>query len=119
MTGVLTQVRGLGIRVAIDDFGSGFSALSYLRELRVDEIKLDRHFISTVTSDPRTAAVVRAVIDLTHDLGSVVVAEGVEDAATVAWLRDANCDVAQGYFFGRPIEAAAVPELVGLPAEHL
>ena len=119
VTGVLTQVRGLGIRVAIDDFGSGFSALSYLRELRVDEIKLDRHFISTVTSDPRTAAVVRAVIDLTHDLGSVVVAEGVEDAATVAWLRDANCDVAQGYFFGRPIEAAAVPELVGLPAEHL
>ena len=112
VTGVLGQLREQGIRVAIDDFGSGFSALSYLRELRIDEIKLDRHFIATVASDPRAAAVVRAVIDLTHDLGSVVVAEGVEEPATAAWLRDRGCDMAQGYYFGKPIEAADVPGLV-------
>lgn len=112
VTGVLGQLRERGIRVAIDDFGSGFSALSYLRELRIDEIKLDRHFIATAASDPRAAAVVHAVIDLTHDLGSVVVAEGVEEPATAAWLRDRGCDMAQGYYFGRPIGAADVPGLV-------
>ena len=117
VTGVLGQLRGRGIRVAIDDFGSGFSALSYLRELRIDEIKLDRHFIATVTSDPRAAAVVRAVIDLTHDLGSVVVAEGVEEEATAAWLRDRGCDIAQGYYFGRPVDAADVPDLVRIAAQ--
>ncbi|MGE0215056.1 putative bifunctional diguanylate cyclase/phosphodiesterase [Mycolicibacterium sp.] len=116
VTAVLTQLRTQGIRVAIDDFGSGYSALSYLRDLPIDEVKLDRHFIASVTTDDRAAAVVRAVIDLTHDLGMTVVAEGVEEAATAVWLRDHQCDIGQGYYFGRPIEAAAVPALVGAAA---
>lgn len=111
VTGVLEQLRAHGIRVAIDDFGSGYSALSYLRDLLIDEIKLDRHFIASVTADPRAAAIVRAVIDLTHGLGMTVVAEGIEEAATGRWLRDSGCDVGQGFYFGRPLDAADVPGL--------
>ncbi|CAN3130376.1 putative bifunctional diguanylate cyclase/phosphodiesterase [Mycobacterium sp. smrl_JER01] len=115
----LGQLRERGIRVSIDDFGSGYSALSYLRDLLIDEIKLDRRFIASVTCDSRAAAVVRAVIDLTHDLGMTVVAEGVEDAATADWLRDRGCDVGQGYLFGRPICASEVPDLVRLVSHPL
>ena len=87
VTAVLGRFRDRGIRVAIDDFGSGYSALSYLRQLPIDEVKLDRHLIASVTSDTRAAAVVRAVIDLTHDLGMTVVAEGVEDGGTAPLSR--------------------------------
>ncbi len=112
VTEVLHQLRARGIRVAIDDFGSGYSALSYLRDLPIDEIKLDRFFIAPVHRDGRAAAVVRAVIDLAHDLQITVVAEGVEEAATASWLRDKGCDVGQGYFFGRPMEPSDVLDLV-------
>ena len=115
VTSVLRRLRKDGMRVAVDDFGSGYSALSYLRDLPIDEIKLDRHFIASVTTDNRAAAVVRAVIDLAHDLQITVVAEGVEDGATADWLRDQSCDVGQGYHFGKPIDAAGVPDLVALP----
>lgn len=114
VTGVLQQLRDHGIRVAIDDFGSGYSALSYLRDLRIDEIKLDRSFIAAVTTNPRAATVVRAVIDLTHGLGMVVVAEGIEETATAEWLRDSGCDVGQGYLFGKPSDPGDIPNLVGL-----
>lgn len=111
VTGVLEELREYGIRVAIDDFGSGYSALSYLRDLSIDEVKLDRQFIASVTSDHRAAVVVRAVIDLTHGLGMTVVAEGIEEADAAIWLRDSGCDVGQGYYFGRPMEPSAVPGL--------
>ena len=103
--------------MAIDDFGSGYSALSYLRNLPIDEVKLDRHFIASVTSDGRAATVVRAVIDLTHELGITVVAEGVEDAATANWLRDHGCDIGQGYYFGKPVAADKVLELIEVAVE--
>ena len=77
-------------------------------DLPIDEVKLDRNFIAPVTSDPRAAAVAQAVIDLTHDLGATVVAEGIEDVATADWLRDHGCDVGQGYLFGRPVEAGQI-----------
>ncbi|MGQ9348234.1 MULTISPECIES: putative bifunctional diguanylate cyclase/phosphodiesterase [Mycolicibacterium] len=112
VTDVLQQLRHCGIRVAIDDFGSGYSALSYLRDLPIDEIKLDRYFVAPVTEDPRAAAVVSAVIDLAHDLGIVVVAEGVEEPVTAHWLRGKQCDIAQGYYFGRPTDRAHLPGLV-------
>lgn len=112
VTEVLRQLRDSGIRVAIDDFGSGYSALSYLRDLPIDEIKLDRFFIAPVHRDGRAAAVVRAVIELAHDLQITVVAEGVEEAATATWLRDRGCDIGQGYYFGRPMDASGVPDLV-------
>ena len=116
VTAVLRRLRQLGIRVAIDDFGSGYSALSYLRDLPIDEIKLDRHFIASVTADARAAAVVRAVIDLTHDLGITVVAEGVEDAETASWLSEHGCDIGQGYHFCKPVDADQIPGLVATGA---
>lgn len=112
VTEVLNLLRQKGIRVSIDDFGSGYSALSYLRDLPVDELKLDRHFIAAVSGDPRAAAVVSAMIDLTHDLGISVVAEGVEDCETAAWLRERGCDIGQGYYFGAPVAAVKIPDLV-------
>lgn len=118
VTAVLHRLRDEGIRVAIDDFGSGFSALSYLRDLPVDEVKLDRQFISSITEDKRAAAVVRAVIDLTHELDVTVVAEGVEDAATADWLREHGCDIGQGYYFGAPVGASETPQLIGAPTSR-
>ena len=100
---VLERLRYHGIRIAIDDFGSGYSALSYLRELPIDEIKLDRQFVAPVLVDWRAASIVRAVIDLAHVLGVTTVAEGVENAETAARLREFGCDVAQGYLYSPPI----------------
>jgi diguanylate cyclase (GGDEF)-like protein len=117
VTAVLRRIREYGIRVAIDDFGSGYSALCYLRDLPIDEVKLDRQFISSVTEDARAASVVRAVIDLTQDLGLTVVAEGIEDATTADWLREHGCDVGQGYHLGRPVAASKIAEQIGIPAE--
>lgn len=111
VTTVLHRLREHGIRVAIDDFGSGYSALAYLRDLPIDEVKLDRHFIGSVATDNRAAAVVRAVIDLTHDLGITVVAEGVEDAQTANWLQQRGCDIGQGYHFSKPVDADRIPNL--------
>jgi EAL domain-containing protein (putative c-di-GMP-specific phosphodiesterase class I) len=112
VTAVLHRLREQGIRVAIDDFGSGFSALSYLRDLPIDEVKLDRQFISSITEDTRAAAVVRAIIDLTHELDVTVVAEGIEDAGTADWLREHGCDIGQGYYFGAPVAASMIPQLI-------
>lgn len=112
VTAVLRGLRERGIRVAIDDFGSGYSALSYLRDLQIDEVKLDRYFTASLTSHRRAAAVVRAVIDLSHELGITVVAEGVEDGETAAWLREHGCDIGQGYYLGMPVAAEKVAELV-------
>jgi diguanylate cyclase len=100
---VIEQLQEWGVRIAIDDFGSGYSALSYLRELRVDELKLDRGFVTAVLGDRRAAAIVRAVIDLARELGLTTVAEGVEDTETAALLRGFGCQVAQGYLYSPPL----------------
>ena len=84
---VLNELRQSGIRIAVDDIGSGYSALSYLREPAIDEIKLDRGLIAPISGDARAAAVVRAVLDLAHELDLTTVAEGVEDEETVSRLR--------------------------------
>jgi EAL domain-containing protein (putative c-di-GMP-specific phosphodiesterase class I) len=109
---VLHQLRERGIRVAIDDFGNGYSALSYLRDLPIDEVKLDRHFIAPILVDPRAAAVVRAVVNLAHVLGLTTVAEGVEDAETAARLREYGCDVAQGFYYSPPVSSAELLEII-------
>ena len=109
---VLDCLRERGMRVAIDDFGSGYSALGYLCELPIDEIKLDRQFIAPILVDPRAAAVVRAVVDLAHELGMTTVAEGVENAATTAMLRKYGCDVGQGFHYSRPLTATELRELL-------
>jgi EAL domain-containing protein (putative c-di-GMP-specific phosphodiesterase class I) len=109
---VLERLRQRGIRIAIDDFGSGYSALWYLRELAIDEVKLDRHFIAPIRVDPRAAAVVRGVVDLAHVLGVTTVAEGVENAETAERLREFGCEVAQGYYYSPPVSAAAMMNLL-------
>jgi EAL domain-containing protein (putative c-di-GMP-specific phosphodiesterase class I) len=109
---VLDSLRSHGIRVAIDDFGSGYSALSYLRDLPIDEVKLDRQFVAPILVDPRSASIVRAVIDLSHDLGVTTVAEGVEDEQTAERLREYGCEVVQGYFCSPPVGASDILDLI-------
>ncbi len=105
-------MRRKGIRVAIDDFGSGYSALSYLRDLPIDEVKLDRSFIAPILVDQRADAVVRAVVKLCHVLGLTTVVEGVEDAETAARVREYGCDVGQGFYFSRPVTSEELLELL-------
>jgi diguanylate cyclase (GGDEF)-like protein len=102
---VMAGLRRLGVRLSIDDYGTGYSSLSYLRALPVDELKLDRSFVSHLTSDERAAAIVRSTLQLSLDLGMTMVVEGVEDAATLAALRGWGCDFAQGYHIARPMPA--------------
>lgn len=104
----MQRLRAAGFRFAIDDFGTGYSSLAYLQRLPVEEIKIDRSFISQVTSDAGTAAIARATIELAGSLGLDVVAEGVEDEATWQVLRAMGCSTAQGYFLGRPMPAGEV-----------
>ena len=103
---VLARLRALGVRVSVDDFGTGHSSLAYLKELPVDEVKIDKAFVQHLATDPRDRAIVRAIIGLAHELGLVVVAEGVENRGTWDVLRRAGCDVIQGYFVSRPVSSA-------------
>jgi diguanylate cyclase (GGDEF)-like protein len=105
-TEVLKRLRALGVIVAIDDFGAGQSALGYLKQLPADELKIDRSLIQDLAHSHHDAAIVSAVIDLGHNLGLSVVAEGVEDEATWDRLAALGCDVAQGYYMARPLPAA-------------
>jgi diguanylate cyclase (GGDEF)-like protein len=111
-TAVLATVRELGVRVAIDDFGIGYSSLSYLRRLPVDVVKLDRSFLEDVEGDPNGGDFVRAVIALAHAAGKPVVFEGIETQAQYALVSAAGADVVQGFFFAPPLSANAAEELV-------
>ena len=102
---VLDGLRRLGVRLSIDDYGTGYSSLAYLQALPVDELKLDRSFLRNLTSDPRAAAIVRSTLQLSRELGMTMVAEGVEDAAALTALQEWGCDVAQGFYIGRPMPA--------------
>jgi diguanylate cyclase (GGDEF)-like protein/PAS domain S-box-containing protein len=113
---VLTQVHDLGIGLSIDDFGTGYSSLSYLRRLPVDEIKIDRSFVTSLASrgeDDDDAVIVRSTIELAHNLGLTVVAEGVEDGIALDMLGNYRCDRAQGYFLGRPCPAKELTPRLG------
>jgi len=107
------RLRNIGVRLAIDDFGTGYSSLDYLRSFHVSRLKIDRSFITAVTTSADDAAIVRATIGLAHELGIEVVAEGVETAGQRDFLLTAGCKFAQGYFLGMPMPAAAATELLG------
>ena len=96
----------MGVRLAVDDYGTGYSSLGYLKRLPVSEIKIDKSFVSELTADDNDFVIVRSTIGLAHGLGKVVVAEGVEREETARVLTGLGCDVAQGYYYSRPIPAA-------------
>ncbi|MGN6333238.1 MAG: putative bifunctional diguanylate cyclase/phosphodiesterase [Motilibacteraceae bacterium] len=102
---VLTALRSLGVRLSVDDFGTGQSSLTYLRRLPVSEVKVDRSFVAGLVHEPGDLAVVRAVVDLSRPLGLTVVAEGVETEEARELLREVGCTVAQGYLLSRPLTA--------------
>jgi diguanylate cyclase (GGDEF)-like protein len=102
---VLELLHAMGGTLAIDDFGTGHSSLVYLQRLPIDQIKIDRSFVVNLASSPSDAVIVRSTIDLAHNLGLTVVAEGVEDEGALDMLVEYGCDAAQGYFFSRPVPA--------------
>ena len=104
----LRRLRALGLALSVDDFGTGYSSLSYLRRLEVDSVKIDRSFVAGLGGEPRDAALVRSIIELGHALGLTMVAEGVEEAGQEAFLREAGCDLGQGWLFGRPAPLPAI-----------
>lgn len=108
----LTALRQLGVRLSVDDYGSGQSTLSYLKHLPVHEVKIDKSFVTNIADSRSDAIMVRSTIDLAHALGLEVVAEGVEDEAALAMLREFGCDYAQGYLVGKPIAADALVDWV-------
>jgi len=101
--GVLSLLNSMGIRIAIDDFGTGYSSLAYLKNLPVHELKIDRSFVMNIVRDESDVSIVKSTIDLAHNLGLSVVAEGVEDKESWNILENMNCDVIQGYYISRPL----------------
>lgn len=106
---ILTELRQMGVRVAIDDFGSGYSSLAYLKLFPLDSLKIDRAFISPLPDDGNSAAIVEAIVAMSRKLKLAVVAEGVETAEQSSFLRSIGCDVAQGYLYSRPLPADKLP----------
>ena len=109
---MLAKLRAEGVRIWLDDFGTGFSGLSHLRRVPVDGVKIDRSFVSDVTRDPDDLALTTAIIAMAHSLGITVVAEGIEDEQQYALLRQRNCDLGQGYWFSRPMSSRDFARLV-------
>jgi diguanylate cyclase (GGDEF)-like protein len=109
---VISRLREIGVHTAIDDFGTGYSSLSYLRRLPVDEIKIDKSFVMSMLEDRHDMTIVRTVIDLAHNLDMAVLAEGVEDEATLGKLREFGCDRVQGYLVGKPMPAEELSTLL-------
>jgi len=110
---LLRRLKGLGVRVSMDDFGSGYSSLSYLQAFPFDKIKIDRAFIMNLGRNPQSAAIVRAVIGLGHGLEMSIVAEGVETLEQLSFLAEEGCDAVQGYFIGKPLPIEQYDALVG------
>lgn len=110
---ILRRLKALGVQITMDDFGSGYSSLSYLQAFPFDKIKIDRSFIANLESSPQSATIVRAVIGLARGLGMPVVAEGVESREQIEFLADASCNLVQGYLVGRPRPIADYAEMVG------
>jgi EAL domain-containing protein (putative c-di-GMP-specific phosphodiesterase class I) len=103
---VLGELRAIGLEVAVDDFGTGHASLSYLKQLPLDVLKIDKSFVRDLAVNTSDRAIVRSTIELGHELGLAVTAEGVEDQAGWDLLDEMGCDMAQGYYLSRPLPAA-------------
>jgi len=117
----LCQMRALGMRLSVDDFGTGYSSLSRLNTLPIDEVKIDQSFVAQLQSDGPATTIVAATIAMAHGLGLRVTAEGVETERQLSKLTEMGCDEAQGYFFGRPVDAKGIADYLmpKTPADEL
>jgi diguanylate cyclase (GGDEF)-like protein/PAS domain S-box-containing protein len=109
---VFAELKALGVRLSIDDFGTGYSSLSRLQRFPVDSLKIDRAFISNMDSDPESREIVRIIIMLAHNLGMKVVAEGTETEEHIKHLQQLNCELAQGYYYSKPVDHATITQLL-------
>src|SRR5262249_46616166 len=109
---ILKNLTEMGVGVSIDDFGTGYSSMSYLRRFPIDKLKIDRTFISEVTTRSEDASIVRAIISLAHSLNLQVVAEGVETEEQVLFLETLGCDQYQGFYFSAAVEPAEFTKLI-------
>lgn len=110
---ILEEIKSLGVSIALDDFGTGYSSLNYLTKLPIDVLKIDRSFVVDLMNDPKSKCIVENIINLSHQLGIEVVAEGVEDKSQVEYLRTILCDIVQGYYYSKPKLFDAVKNIVG------
>jgi len=106
------QLKSIGARISVDDFGTGHSSLSYLRRFDIDYIKIDRSFVAGIGMERSDETIVKAIIAMGHSLGLSIVAEGVETRRQFDFLKAHGCDRVQGFFFSRPLEAAALEHLM-------
>ena len=107
---ILEELRSLGVQLSIDDFGTGYSSLSYLRRMPICELKIDRSFISSLPNDQSNAILVTTIIQMAHAMNMRVVAEGVENKAQLRYLKELGCDMAQGYYFSKPMATGSFAE---------
>jgi EAL domain-containing protein (putative c-di-GMP-specific phosphodiesterase class I) len=106
----LSDLRRMGVRISIDDFGMGYSSLSYLKRLPADTLKIDRSFVAGLGEDAEDSAIVQMTIDLAHTLGMRIIAEGVESEEQAEQLKEMGCDLGQGYYFAEPLSPEALSE---------
>ena len=109
---ILNKIVSAGIKVALDDFGNGFSSLGYIKTLPIDTLKIDRAFIADIRNSHDDAVIVDSTISLAHNLGMRVVAEGIETKEQLVHLKTAGCDEVQGYYFSRPVSAEQIQALL-------
>jgi diguanylate cyclase (GGDEF)-like protein len=109
---LLKRLNDLGIKISIDDFGTGYSSLAYLQRFPIDKLKIDMAFVHDITSNPDDASIIKAIIDMAHNLKLAVVAEGVETDMQLAFLRENRCDQIQGFYFSRPVPAAEIEAML-------
>ncbi|NLA04379.1 MAG: EAL domain-containing protein, partial [Firmicutes bacterium] len=115
---VMNRLKGMGVRVALDDFGSGSSTLAQLRQLPVDTLKIDRSIVGAIPENDTDAALIKAIADFGRALSLAVVAEGVETAEQQAFLRNTSCTLVQGFYFSRPLSPAGITELMSRTAHR-
>jgi EAL domain-containing protein (putative c-di-GMP-specific phosphodiesterase class I) len=110
---ILQEIKGLGVSIALDDFGTGYSSLNYLTKLPIDVLKIDRSFVVDLMNNPKSKCIVENIINLSHQLGIEVVAEGVEYESQVDYLRTILCDVVQGYYYSKPRMFDGIKDIIG------
>jgi EAL domain-containing protein (putative c-di-GMP-specific phosphodiesterase class I) len=115
---ILEELRSRGIAIVLDDFGSGYSSLSYLRRLPIDRLKLDRQFLQDIPQDRASRTIVESVISMAHAINVEVIAEGVESFEQADFFRKNHCDAMQGFFFSRPLPARDITQLLLDPARR-